>query len=118
MAYTPNQKCNNLIHYMRLEHRKSIEEGIKRGDSLLSISKIIDFSDKGIRKEIARNSVNGIYNAEIAQRLSDERKLLRMTKARSEIHKFNNIPDRIAALEEIIKTLSELIKDIYDKINN
>lgn len=114
----------DINDHLTLEGREKIQECLEKHMPVYQIARLIGFSDKGVHKEIARNSLNGKYGALHAHQLSILRKESHMAKARESIRHFNDSMTRVNTMEEeiqsiktIIKTLSEIIEEIYDTIN-
>mgnify|MGYP001773878702 CR=1 FL=1 len=94
------QKPPKLI---TLEERKLIEKYLKEGYPPYMIAKFLGRRRNVIAGEIKRNSVNGVYNAEIAHKLFLERFKNRFYKGHPEYRR----PDDILVDDElIIKTFS------------
>lgn len=97
------------------EERKIIQEHFDLGRSLFFISKLVHKSSTAIKREIARNSCDGKYIAEEAHKIAMHRKMVRLEKAHDVIRKQNNIKDRMAALEALVKSLSEIVEEFLTK---
>ena len=53
-------------HHLTYKHRAQIELGIKQGMSNVAIAGLIGCHYTTIGRERARNSINGVYEAELA----------------------------------------------------
>ena len=60
--------------HLTLSNRYCIEELLKLGYTTLQISKKVCYSETAIKKELSRNSIEGKYNAELAQKLYESRR--------------------------------------------
>lgn len=124
------EKYRNKSGYLNLEGRKRIQELLEQGLYINEIAPIVGFAFQTIYSEVRRNSCNEKYDAVEAQRLSDER-IKHGRKKTSEHTRVNNkkrpamfdsrcrkIEDEVESLKTIIQTLSTLIEELYDTINN
>ena len=112
--------------HFNIEERNCIAYGIKHEKSVREISRILSCSHSSVLREIKRNSKNGIYNPNIAEKLSKTRKKncgakLKLTeKLSTEIIKRlekHHSPEQIAGRLKKEKKVEKLsFKSIYNWI--
>ena len=73
--------------HLTLSNRYCIEELLKLRYSTLQISKKISYSETAIKKELNRNSIKGKYDADIAQKLYESRRISNNHKLSDKVKK-------------------------------
>jgi IS30 family transposase len=110
-------KTKGFFKRLTFEEREQIEILRNQHKSYSRIGMLIGRRKGCISHEIAINSVNGKYTAIEAQKLSDQRKSSLSKKGgiyRALLRKpSSNIIERIECLEDQIKILMDVIKELY-----
>nr|WP_252988845.1 helix-turn-helix domain-containing protein [Francisella noatunensis] len=76
--------------HLTLSNRYCIEELLKLGYQTSQIANKIGYSERAIKKELNRTSINSDYNAEIAQKLYQSRRTSNNHKLSCKVKKSNN----------------------------
>ena len=112
---------NRKNRRITFEERKKIEMYLRQGYSQGEISRKLPRPQPSVYFEINNNSFNGVYKAEKAQELYDERQKIRIStllqcrtprtyKITSLKAQVDLLTNRVNSLESCIKTLAEVVE--------